>query len=770
MRKLAIGICLFVALLGVSFLLPRTDISWVTTAEARNGFFEASCAGCHAPPVVVSCAGCHAHGVHSNTAQNDINLAGATDKTTYSPGEQVNVTIRGGYRPGWVRAILYNQNMDELSRSTGPTGEGGGPALPVTLSAPAPTTPGSYTWNVAWYGNQYDLAQAGGTTFFGPRWTPDPGNPEHGQEIVATNSFTVAPPAAPAIALVPTSLDLGTVTVGSSATLTTDIQNTGTADLNVTEIARATGTSTEFAFSPPAPITVAPGGSQTLTVTYAPTDAGTDSGSLVITSNASTSPISLALTGTGNIPPPAPPDINLNPAGLQFATVTVGDVATLTTQIQNVGVADLTVTTIAHCAGTSAEFVFTPSAPFTVPDGGSTTLSVTYAPSGEGHDMGCLVIGSNDPDEPSVELALGGTGQMPPPTPQPDINLNPTTLAFGTVTVGSSSTLTAEIQNLGTAALTVSGIASCTGASPEFTWAPATPIAVPPGGNRTLSVTYTPTNAGTDTGCLTLASNDPDEASVSLDVSGTGQVQTPEEPDINVNPGSLAFGAVTLGGAASRTTTIENLGTADLTISSIAACAGTSGEFTWSPSSPFTLPSGAKQALTVTYTPLDVGADTGCLAITSNDPDETSVSLGLEGSGMQAPPPGALDLDIKQFKASPVVTLGQSIRLRLDVKNPGGTDGKAVATLVGMQKGAEVYRETLMVSDPAGNGSTRFEFPAFTPTAAGKIRWIVTIDDQDPDHDTAKATTEVKPRRPRRNGDHDHEGDDEHKADRDAKD
>ena len=360
--------------------------------------------------------------------------------------------------------------------------------------------------------------------------------------------------------------------------------------------------------------------------------------------------------------------------------------------------------------------------------------------------------------------------KCPPPTPQPDINLNPTTLAFGTVTVGSSSTLTAEIQNLGTAALTVSGIASCTGTSPEFTWAPATPIAVPPGGNRTLSVTYTPTNAGTDTGCLTLASNDPDEASVSLDVSGTGQVQTPEEPDINVNPGSLAFGAVTLGGAASRTTTIENLGTADLTISSIAACAGTSGEFTWSPSSPFTLPSGAKQALTVTYTPLDVGADTGCLAITSNDPDETSVSLGLEGSGMQAPPPGALDLDIKQFKASPAVTLGQSIRLRLDVKNPGGTDGKAVATLVGMQKGAEVYRETLMVSDPAGNGSTRFEFPAFTPTAAGKIRWIVTIDDQDPDHDTAKATTEVKPRRPRRNGDHDHEGDDEHKADRDAKD
>jgi hypothetical protein len=50
---------------------------------------------------------------------------------------------------------------------------------------------GTYTFTAAWYGNRYDLSQVGGTTTFGPNWTPDPGNANHGQEKIATNSFTV---------------------------------------------------------------------------------------------------------------------------------------------------------------------------------------------------------------------------------------------------------------------------------------------------------------------------------------------------------------------------------------------------------------------------------------------------------------------------------------------------------------------------------------------------------------------------------------------------
>lgn len=69
----------------------------------------------------------------------------------------VTVTITGGYRTGWIRAVLYDQNMVELARSTGnDSGMGSSATYPAVLTAPAPGTPGTYSWKVAWYGNNYE--------------------------------------------------------------------------------------------------------------------------------------------------------------------------------------------------------------------------------------------------------------------------------------------------------------------------------------------------------------------------------------------------------------------------------------------------------------------------------------------------------------------------------------------------------------------------------------------------------------------------------------
>jgi len=72
-----------------------------------------------------------------------------------------------------------------------------------------------------------------------------------------------------------------------------------------------------------------------------------------------------------------------------------------------------------------------------------------------------------------------------------------------------------------------------------------------------------------------------------------------------------------------------------------------------------------------------------------------------------------------------------------------------VATVIGVQLqdggAVEVYRETMDVSDPAGNGRTKFDFPSFTPDAAGDVNWTATIADDDPDDDVATATTTVVP-------------------------
>jgi hypothetical protein len=106
-------------------------------------------------------------------------------------------------------------------------------------------------------------------------------------------------------------------------------------------------------------------------------------------------------------------------------------------------------------------------------------------------------------------------------------------------------------------------------------------------------------------------------------------------PDINLNPFALNFGEVPAGSSATLNTEIQNLGDADLNVTLIALCPGTSNEFSWmtAPDAPFTLAGGASQILEVTYAPVDEGVDTGCLAITSDDPDEPTIQLQLNTPG-----------------------------------------------------------------------------------------------------------------------------------------
>jgi hypothetical protein len=119
----------------------------VPQAEAYPSLYTARCATCHTDDTP-SCDGCHEHRG---------NLSASTDQPTYDPGSIINVTLNGGSRGGWVRGLLYDQAGTEIDQQGGPTGtgdDGAGSAVtfPVSLQATAPTTPGEYTWSVAWFG------------------------------------------------------------------------------------------------------------------------------------------------------------------------------------------------------------------------------------------------------------------------------------------------------------------------------------------------------------------------------------------------------------------------------------------------------------------------------------------------------------------------------------------------------------------------------------------------------------------------------------------
>ena len=310
-------ICFF-AITLFAFLLWRTDVS-----AQSNYYTSQGCADCHTS--VSTCNGCHAHGVHPSSAKSTINVAGTTNKTSYAPGETVTVTITGGYRTGWVRAVLYDQNRVELARSTGnSSGMGSSATFPATLSAPAPALSGTYAWKVAWYGNEYDS----GSAAIGSGWIPDPNNPNHGSEIVnITTPFTVAaatPPVPTLSSVAPNSLVQGAV----NQVVTLAGTNLTGAAVRFSNTGITAGAATISATSISLPVTVAATattGSGTVTVT-------TPGGSATSTFN----------VNAAAIPPPSIASVTPNSlvqgAVNQTVTITGANLAGATVSFSKAGV------------------------------------------------------------------------------------------------------------------------------------------------------------------------------------------------------------------------------------------------------------------------------------------------------------------------------------------------------------------------------------------------------------------------------------------------
>ena len=120
-----------------------------------------------------------------------------------------------------------------------------------------------------------------------------------------------------------TSLNLGSTTVGSTTNGSLSITNSGGANLIISLISMSPGPFGVSGITTPG--TIAPGGSATMNVSFTPTTAGNDSGSITITSNDPNTPTAtVALSGTGTSSSLAP-TITTQPAN---QTVTAGQTAT----------------------------------------------------------------------------------------------------------------------------------------------------------------------------------------------------------------------------------------------------------------------------------------------------------------------------------------------------------------------------------------------------------------------------------------------------------
>ncbi len=146
---------------------------------------------------------------------------------------------------------------------------------------------------------------------------------------------------------------------------------------------------------------------------------------------------------------------------------------------------------------------------------------------GSGVYTGTVHVLSNDPDTPDVSVAATLTV-----IGAPDIVVSATSLDFGSLFVGGTSTRTFSVSNGGTDPLDVTSISS---SDPQFTASPAA-FTLAPGGSQTVTCNFTPGSAATFNANLSIASNDPDENPTVVAMTGTGT----NAPVLVVNPGSLA--------------------------------------------------------------------------------------------------------------------------------------------------------------------------------------------------------------------------------------
>ena len=379
-KKISTQLFFVISLFAAPFL--------VTNAFSQSGYYtSAGCTDCHLSSPT-TCNGCHGHGTHPSSAKSSINVAGVTNKTSYAPGETVSVSLTGGYKSGWVRVVLYDQNSVEVARSSGnDSGQGSSATYPATLSAPAPSTPGTYTWKAGWYGNVYD--KSGAT--FGAGWTPDATNPDHGYELVSTNSFTVAAvAAAPTITSVtPSTLAQGAVnqTVAIAGTNLTG----GTVTFSNAGVTHGAATITATSITLPVSVTAgAILGVGTVTVTTA---GGNISNAFTVSATASPAPKISSVTPSTLAQGAATQTVIITGTNLIGGTVSfsntgvTGGAATITdtfitlpisvTSNATSGAGTVTVTTATGT--TSSAFTVNPPAQAKIDTTGYTTLSSAYS-------------------------------------------------------------------------------------------------------------------------------------------------------------------------------------------------------------------------------------------------------------------------------------------------------------------------------------------------------------------------------------------------------
>lgn len=134
--------------------------------------------------------------------------------------------------------------------------------------------------------------------------------------------------------------------------------------------------------------------------------------------------------------------------------------------------------------------------------------------------LGVLASGCGDKDDSNAVMCYEASWDSDTAA-QPDIEVDSTSLDFGTVAVGQTAQQTLTVRNNGSLVLT---IASLELSEPVFTVDATLPLELATGAEQTVTVTFAPTAPDAYVATLTIGSDDPDHPSLEVNLAGGGVV------------------------------------------------------------------------------------------------------------------------------------------------------------------------------------------------------------------------------------------------------
>ena len=387
--------------------------------------------------------------------------------------------------------------------------------------------------------------------------------------------------------------------------------------------------------------------------------------------------------------------IAMTPASLAFGNQPLSTTsAAKSVTLKNISAAAVSLSSIA------------PSGDFAIPSktcgaslaaGASCTFNVTFKPSVTGAVGGEVTVAYPGEGSPQ-RLKLSGTGLNP-------ITLNPASLAFGSVTVGTTSAAKAvTLTNNESTALSITHVASGDYAIASTTCG----ASLASHASCTMNITFHPKQNGNTLGAATVSYNGPlSPQEVALSGIGTGGVAS----SLTFTPSPLAFGNQAVGASAIKTVTVKNTSASSVKISGVAA----SGDFSATGCITTLAPLGSC-TLTVTFKPTVKGAINGSVALTNNTIVNPEV-LGVTGVGLSPLTASVASLNfgtvtVGTSSASLTVTLTNNLASALALTRTISGDFSVAGGTCGASLAAHASCTTLI---------------RFSPTATGAISGVLTV-------------------------------------------